>query len=128
MASEKPDVLLVGPPKPLIVNGLSAQFNVHPLANAADKEKLLADVGPRARAIACSVVSENVTRDIMAYFPKLEIVSTFGVGYSHVDVAWATSHNVTITNTPDVLTEEVGDTAIGLLLSTVRELPQAERY
>ncbi len=128
MASEKPDVLLVGPPKPLIVKGLSAKFNVHPLANAADGKKLLADIGARTRAIACSVVSENVTRDIMAHFPKLEIVSTFGVGYSHVDVAWATSHNVTITNTPDVLTEEVADTAMGLLLSTVRELPQAERH
>ena len=128
MASEKPDVLLVGQPKPLIINGLSAKFNVHPLANAADKEKLLTDIGASARAIACSVVSENVTREIMAHFPKLEIVSTFGVGYSHVDVAWATSHNVIITNTPDVLTEEVADTALGLLLCTVRELPQAERH
>ena len=64
----------------------------------------------------------------MEHCPNLEIVSTFGVGYSHVDVAWAGAHNVTVTNTPDVLTEEVADTAMGLLLSTVRELPQAERH
>ena len=107
---EKPDVLLVGPPKPLIVNGLSGAFTVHPLANAADPAKLLAEVGPRVTAIACSVVSQNVTRDIMAACPNLKIVSTFGVGYSHV------------------LTEEVADTAMGLLLSTVREMPQAERH
>jgi lactate dehydrogenase-like 2-hydroxyacid dehydrogenase len=128
MAAEKPDVLLVGPPKPLIVNGLSAAFTVHPLAVAADKEKFLQSIGPRVRAIACSVVSENVTRQIMEHCPRLEIVSTFGVGYSHVDVAWAGAHNVTVTNTPDVLTEEVADTAMGLLLCTVRELPQAERH
>ena len=128
MAAEKPDVLLVGPPKPLIVSGLSTAFNVHPLANAADKEEFLQSIGPRARAIACSVVSENVTRQIMEHCPRLEIVSTFGVGYSHVDVAWAGAHNVTVTNTPDVLTEEVADTAMGLLLCTVRELPQAERH
>ena len=64
----------------------------------------------------------------MARFPKLEIVSTFGVGYDHVDAGWAGRHGVTVTNTPEVLTEEVADTALGLLLCTVREFPQAERY
>ncbi len=61
----------------------------------------------------------------MAKMPRLEIVSTFGVGYDHVEVAWAAAHGVTVTNTPDVLNEEVADTALGLLLCTVRELPQA---
>ena len=64
----------------------------------------------------------------MAQLPKLEIVSTFGVGYDHVDGQWAAAHGVIVTNTPDVLTEEVADTALGLLLCTVREFPQAERY
>ena len=64
----------------------------------------------------------------MARFPKLEIVSSFGVGYDHVDVKWAAAHGVIVTNTPEVLTEEVADTALGLLLCTVREFPQAERY
>ena len=52
----------------------------------------------------------------------------FGVGYDHIDAAWAGAHGITVTNTPDVLTEEVADTALGLLLCTVREFPQAERY
>src|SRR5262249_7280888 len=56
------------------------------------------------------------------------IVSTFAVGYDHIDAKWAGEHGVTVTNTPDVLTEEVADTALGLLLCTVREFPQAERY
>jgi len=60
--------------------------------------------------------------------PRLEIVSTFGVGYDHIDVQWAAAHGVTVTNTPQVLTEEVADTALGLLLCVVREFPQAERY
>ena len=64
----------------------------------------------------------------MARFPKLEIVSSFGVGYDHMDSQWAAAHGVVLTNTPDVLTEEVADTALGLLLCTVREFPQAERY
>ena len=64
----------------------------------------------------------------MARFPKLEIISSFGVGYDHVDVKWAGEHGIIVTNTPEVLTEEVADTALGLLLCTVRELPQSERY
>ena len=64
----------------------------------------------------------------MTRLPRLEIVASFGVGYDHVDTNWAGAHGVTVTNTPDVLTEEVADTALGLLLCTVREFPQAERY
>src|SRR5690606_30401658 len=64
----------------------------------------------------------------MSRFPKLEIVSSFAVGYDHVDAKWAGEHGIVVTNTPDVLNEEVADTALGLLLCTVRELPQAERY
>jgi lactate dehydrogenase-like 2-hydroxyacid dehydrogenase len=66
--------------------------------------------------------------EFLGRFPKLEIISSFGVGYDHVDAKWAAAHGIIVTNTPDVLTEEVADTALGLLLCTVRELPQAERY
>ena len=64
----------------------------------------------------------------LAKFPKLEIVSTFGVGYDHVDANYARDHNIMVTNTPDVLTEEVADIAMGLLIATVREFIQADRY
>jgi lactate dehydrogenase-like 2-hydroxyacid dehydrogenase len=63
----------------------------------------------------------------MAHFPKLEILSSFGVGYDRIDVKWAAAHGVVVTNTPNVLTEEVADTALALLLCTVRDIPQAER-
>jgi lactate dehydrogenase-like 2-hydroxyacid dehydrogenase len=64
----------------------------------------------------------------LAAFPKLEIVSTFGVGYDHVDANYARDHNIMVTNTPDVLTEEVADIAMGLLISTLREFIKADRY
>ena len=50
------------------------------------------------------------------------------MGYDHIDATWAGAHGITVTNTPDVLTEEFADTALGLLLCTVREFPQAERF
>jgi len=65
---------------------------------------------------------------VMAMFPKLEIVASFGVGYDHVEAGYAREHNIVVTNTPDVLTEEVADVAMGLLISTLREFVKADRY
>ena len=126
--ADKTDVLLIGPKKPVIVDGLKAAFNLHAMADAKDRDALVASLAPRLRAIAVSVSNERVDGALMARLPKLEIVSTFAVGYDHIDSKWAGEHGVVVTNTPDVLTEEVADTALGLLLCTVREFPQAERY
>ncbi|HTV68399.1 MAG TPA: 2-hydroxyacid dehydrogenase [Rhizobiaceae bacterium] len=60
--------------------------------------------------------------------PKLEIIANFGVGYDAVDARHAAKRGIMVTNTPDVLTEEVADTALGLLINTVRELPKAEAW
>jgi len=127
MAEDKPELLLIGPPKPTIVTGL-APFTLHRLADAKDRDALLRDIAPRVRGIASSVTSERIDGALMGKLPRLEILATFGVGYDHVDVAFAAAHGITVTNTPQVLTEEVADTALGLLLNTVREFPQAERY
>ncbi len=127
MADQKPDVLLLGPPKPVVVDGLSAAFTVHRLPQS-NPDAVVATLAPSLRAIAVSSVTDRVDADLMARLPRLEIVSTFGVGYDHIDAAWAGAHGIVVTNTPDVLTEEVADTAIGLLLCTARELGQAERF
>ena len=128
MPAEKPDVLLVGAKKPAIVNALQNSVTLHALEDATDEDAFLKSIADKVRAIAVSLTQHRVGADLMQRFPKLELVSTFGVGYDHIDTKWAGAHGVTVTNTPDVLTEEVADTALGLLLSTVRELPQAERY
>jgi lactate dehydrogenase-like 2-hydroxyacid dehydrogenase len=128
MAADKPDVLLIGPPKPTIVQGIEPAFNLVRFSEAKDRDKFFAEVAPRIRGIACVATTERVDGPFMTRFPRLEIVSSFGVGYDNIDAAWAGAHGVTVTNTPDVLTEEVADTALGLLLCTVREFTQAERF
>jgi lactate dehydrogenase-like 2-hydroxyacid dehydrogenase len=60
--------------------------------------------------------------------PNLEILASFGVGYDHVDAAEAARRNIIVTNTPDVLNDEVADLTLGLLLATIRQLPQADRF
>jgi lactate dehydrogenase-like 2-hydroxyacid dehydrogenase len=128
MASEKPHVLLVGGPKPTIVDGLSSKVVLHRLGDSNDKEAFLNSIADKVGGIAVSFTSERVGPELMQRFPKLKIVSSFGVGYDHVDAKWAGAHGITVTNTPDVLNEEVADTALGLLLATVRQLPQADRF
>ena len=127
MPASKREIVLIGPLKPLVVRGLEAVCAVHKAAAAKNRDAFIADHS-NVGAIACSATTELIPGSFMARFPKLQIVSSFGVGYDHIDVKWAAAHGVVVTNTPEVLTEEVADTALGLLLCTVREFPQAERF
>ena len=125
MAPDRREVVLFGPAKPTIVEGLETACTVHKAVDASDRDTFIAAHGT-VRAIACS--QGQMSASLLERFPKLEIISSFGVGYDNVDVKYAAAHDIIVTNTPEVLTEEVADTAIGLLLCTVRELTQAERY
>jgi lactate dehydrogenase-like 2-hydroxyacid dehydrogenase len=128
MMAEKTEVLMTGPLMPLIIEGVSKAFTLHKLWEAKDRDALIEELAPRLRAIAAGGGHARVDATLLGRLPKVEIVSSFGVGYDHVDAKWAGQHGIAVTNTPDVLTEEVADTALGLLLCTVREFPQAERY
>jgi lactate dehydrogenase-like 2-hydroxyacid dehydrogenase len=128
MADEKPDVLLVGNRKPVLVGGMEPKVTLHDYLGAADKAALVKSVGDKIRAIAVAYTANKIDGAFMQQFPKLEQISSFGVGYDHIDAKWAGEHGIVVTNTPDVLNEEVADTALGLLLCTVREFPQADRY
>ena len=128
MAGAKPDVLLVGNKKPVIMAGLEGKVNLHCLIDAKDKEAFLKSIADKVRAIVVSYTNERIDPAFMQRFPHLEQVSSFGVGYDHVDAKWAGEHDIVVTHTPEVLNEEVADTALGLLLCTVREFPRAERY
>jgi lactate dehydrogenase-like 2-hydroxyacid dehydrogenase len=128
MAGEKPDVLLIGAKKPVMVKGLEPKVTLHYLVDAKDPDAFLKSVADKVRAIAIAYTANKLDAAFMQKLPKLEQISSFGVGYDHIDATWAGQHGIVVTNTPEVLNEEVADTAIGLLLNTVREFPQAERY
>ncbi len=81
------------------------------------------------RAIARGTGKQTVVdAALIERLPRLEIIANFGVGYDGIDLAGAAKRGIVVTNTPDVLTEEVADIALALLLMTVRELSAAERY
>jgi lactate dehydrogenase-like 2-hydroxyacid dehydrogenase len=128
ISSEKIDLLIYGPNKPIVSNGFSDQFVLHAFETTHDIERLTPEIAGRIRGAAVTYNSVRGDSKTLARFPKLEIVSSFGVGYDHVDAAYSRDHNIMVTNTPDVLTEEVADIAMGLLIATVREFVKADRY
>jgi len=127
-SSEKIDLLVYGPIRPILENGFSDQFVLHKAETRADLERLTPDVLANTRGMAVTYHTVPADKKSLSHFPKLEIVASFGVGYDHVDSAYAREQNIVVTNTPDVLTEEVADVAMGLLISTLREFVKADRY
>lgn len=122
--SDRPLVLIPGRIHPRVRARLSDRFDLLEVsdANAAEAD---ADELERVRGAA---VSGRFSASLIERLPKLEMIGSFGVGYDGVDVKAAAAAGVVVTNTPDVLNDEVADTAIALLLNTMRQFYFAERY
>lgn len=124
----KADVLMTGPMQPIVAETLEAACTLHRLWEAPDRDAFLREIGPRIRGIATSTGHGATDTTLFEHLPKLEILASFGVGYDNVNVAEAARRGIVVTNTPDVLNDEVADLALALLLATVRKLPQSDRY
>jgi lactate dehydrogenase-like 2-hydroxyacid dehydrogenase len=121
------DILVLAPLLPVVEETVRA--NGLTTARAWEQGALpdVATVRAGVRALATTYTSP-VSAALIESLPRLEIISVFGVGYDSIDLRAAAARGIVVTNTPDVLTEEVADATLGLLLCTVRELPQAERF
>lgn len=126
MTSDRSAVTILVPGKlhERAVTRISEAFRMVRLERA-DPALLTGELTSSVRGIASATV---IDADFIDALPNLEIIANFGVGYDVVDAAHAGRRGVMVTNTPDVLTEEVADTAVGLLINTVRELPKAEAW
>lgn len=122
----KPEILVVAKLWPPYMQELRETFVVHDRTHETDPAAF-ALVATRIRAIAGGGESQ-VTAALMAQLPALEMVSVFGVGYDRYDVVEARTRNITISNTPDVLTDDVADLGIALMLAIARKVPQADTY
>ena len=122
------DVLMPAKGMDLIEEQISARLPLHRLWLEPNPDLWLAEWAPRIRAIAMTGGHAPLDEAYMRRYPKLEIISSFGVGYDNIDAKAAARLGITVTNTPGVLDDEVADTALGLMIMTVRQLPQAERY
>lgn len=126
-----PEVLIPAPMLASVIEGLERRFVVHCLWKARGREKtddFLRTIAPRVRGLAVSTLAGPVDKAWIDRLPALEIIANFGVGYDNIDVEAAAARGIVVTNTPGVLDEEVADLALGLLLATLRRIPQADRY
>ncbi len=122
----KPEIVMVGPMMPHVMAALDQDFRVHRLWEAPDPGALLAGAAA-ARGIA-TTGDRGADAALMDALPKLEIVACYGVGVDAIDLAHAADRRVIVTNTPDVLTDDVANLAVGLMLDVTRGISAADRF
>jgi lactate dehydrogenase-like 2-hydroxyacid dehydrogenase len=123
----KPEILMMGPYPAWDLEDLESNYKVHKLWEAADRAAFLSEVGGNVRAIATRG-EIGASAELMKALPGLEIVSCYGVGTDAIDLSHARANGIQVTNTPNVLTADVADIGVGLLLAVARQIPQADRY
>ena len=123
----KPDVLVAAYMIETALEGLDESFTCHRLYDASDPDALLAEVGPRIRG-AATTGAVGLKGDVIARLPKLEAIASYGVGVDAIDLGACRARGVGVSNTPDVLTQEVADFAMTLLLASARQVAQADAY
>lgn len=125
----KPDVLVAYPLRPRQMEMLEKTYTVHrlDLLKGEAREAMLAEVGPRCTAM---VVNGHVAIDdaFLARLPALKIAACSSAGFDQMDLAAMTRRSITLTNTSDVLLDDVADMALLLMLAARRRLVVGDRY
>jgi lactate dehydrogenase-like 2-hydroxyacid dehydrogenase len=123
----KPEIIITAKGHAGTMATLQSEFTCNNLFEAAEKTSFLEKCAPRVRGLA-TFGPMPVDGKVMDALPKLEIISNFGVGVDAINLDDAKKRKIIVTNTPDVLNECVADTALALVMNTVRKFPQSERY
>jgi lactate dehydrogenase-like 2-hydroxyacid dehydrogenase len=123
----KPEILLIEPMMPDAEARLEAAYEVHRLFEERDRTALLERVGPHIRAIVTGGGS-GASNELIDALPRLEIIAINGIGTDAVDLERARARGVRVTTTPEVLTDDVADMAIALMLAVARRICSGDRF
>ncbi len=124
----KPDVLSLGNFPEATMAELDRRFTLHHFYDfALPPPGLKPEVAGRIRGIATEA-NRGANRTLIAMLPRLEVISTFGVGVDAVDLVAARERSIPVTNTPGILADEVADLAIGLMLASARQILIADSF
>jgi lactate dehydrogenase-like 2-hydroxyacid dehydrogenase len=122
----KPDILLVEPMMQFIEDKLDAAYTVHRMYDPNQKTSLEA-VLPRIKAVATGG-GTGITNEWIERLPALGVIAINGVGTDKVDLTFARSRNIDVTTTPGVLTDDVADTGIALMLAALRHVARGDVF
>jgi hydroxypyruvate reductase len=123
----KPEILMIAPMIPTVMNALETTYTVHRLWQASDRAEFITRVAAGTRGVATNG-SVGISADVINALPNLEIIACYGVGVDAIDLTLAKTRGVLVTTTPDVLTSDVADMAVGLMLATSRRLVYGDKY
>jgi lactate dehydrogenase-like 2-hydroxyacid dehydrogenase len=123
----KPEILIVGPMYPPTQARLEAEFTAHHLWEAADRPAFLAGIAERVRGVAVYAL-HGCPAEIIDALPRLEIIACMGIGVDRIDTACARVRGIALTATPDVVTDDTADTALGLILAVERRIAEGDRF
>jgi lactate dehydrogenase-like 2-hydroxyacid dehydrogenase len=126
-AADCPHVLICGPYPAWDMGPMETDYALHKLWETPNRDAMLTACGPRVRAIATRG-ELGAGAELIERLPALEIISCYGVGTDAIDLALARAKGIRVTNTPDVLTGDVADIAIGLALSVMRRIPAGDSH
>lgn len=120
-------VLMACPMNTYLEQELEKRFNLFKFWTVSDKTQFLIAQQSNIRAVVGNATA-GADAELIEALPKLEIVSSFSVGLDKIDLAKCKEKGIRVTNTPDVLTDDVADLAIGLMLAVLRRLCESDRY
>lgn len=123
----KPEIVIIGPMYEPTQARLESEFTAHRLWEAPDRTVFLQGVADRVRGVAL-FAPHGCPAAVIEALPKLEIISSMGIGVDAIDLACARKHGVKVANTPDVVTDDTADTALALMLAVERRIAEADRF
>ncbi len=120
-------LLLMGPLLPSIMKTLESDYTVHRYWEAHDTATLLDSVKDDCVGVVTDG-GRGVAATVLEKLPNVKIVAVFGVGVDAVDQDYCRAHKIHVTNTPDVLSDDVADMAVALALAISRQLVSGDTY
>ena len=122
-------ILLMGPLLESVMGTLDDKYQVHRYYQSSDTDQqaLLTRIAPEVEAVVTDG-GTGISRDVLEQLPNTKVVTVFGVGVDAVDLDYCKEKKIAVTNTPDVLSDDVADMAVALMLATSRNLVNGDSY
>lgn len=123
----KPQILVIGPYPEWDMVELEKSYDVKKLYEARDRDSFIANEASKVTAVATRG-ELGASAELIAKLPNLQIISVYGVGYDAVNLDACRERGIRVTNTPDVLTNDVADLGVAMMLCQSRGMMGAEQW
>ncbi|MFK7994949.1 MAG: 2-hydroxyacid dehydrogenase [Granulosicoccus sp.] len=120
-------LLLMGPLLPSVMQTLESTYSMHRYWESDDQAALLKKLGNDCVGVVTDG-GRGVEAEVLVHLPNVKIVAVFGVGVDAVDRDYCKQHGIAVSNTPDVLSDDVADMAVALALAVSRQLVSGDQY